>query len=126
MLVRQDLPATQLVVQAAHAAIEASRQFLPPDAEHPHLVLCGVPSERRLLAAADRLFHHRIRFALFREPDRAAEATALATEPLAGDRRRPLERWRCLRLEDLLAAARVPDSRESDGERPRPLFLEGE
>ncbi len=82
-------------MQAAHAAVEAARQFLPPDTEHPHLVLCAVASEDRLLAAADHLFRHNVRHALFREPDRADEATALATEPLAGPRRRPLSRYQC-------------------------------
>jgi hypothetical protein len=84
--------------------LEASRQFLPVDAEHPHLVLCGVASEERLLSAADHLFRCDIRYALFREPDRAGEATALATEPLHDERRRLLERFRCLRREDFLAA----------------------
>jgi hypothetical protein len=94
-------------VQAVHAAIDASRQFLPPHSEHPHLVLCGVASEQRLLRAADHLFRWNIRYALFREPDRAGEATALATEPLGGDRRQLLERFRCLRREDFLAMPAV-------------------
>jgi hypothetical protein len=101
----------QIAVQAIHAAVEAARQFLPADSPHPHLVLCGVASEDRLLAAADALFRHGIRFALFREPDRADEATALATEPLAGERRRPLERFVCLcpgDFRDALAAGQGP------------------
>jgi hypothetical protein len=105
VLVRRDLPAAQITVQAVHAALEASRQFLPPDSEHPHLVLCAVASMERLLAAADHLFRCGIRYALFHEPDRAQQATALATEPLADERRRLLNRFRCLGREDLLAAA---------------------
>jgi hypothetical protein len=89
-----------MAVQAVHAALDASRQFLPPDSEHPHVVLCTAASEERLLTAADHLFHSHIRYALFREPDRAHEATALATEPLCGERRRVLKRFRCLRRED--------------------------
>jgi hypothetical protein len=46
-----------------------------------------------------------IRHALFREPDRSNEATALATEPLCGERRRALDRFRCLRQEDFLAVS---------------------
>jgi hypothetical protein len=103
VLVRSDLPATQIAVQAAHAAIEASRQFLLANSEHPNLVLCGVGSEVRLLAAADHLFRNGVRHALFREPDRANEATALATEPLSGERRHALDRFRCLHQEDFLA-----------------------
>jgi hypothetical protein len=100
VLVRTDLPAPQIAVQAVHAAVEATRQFLTRDAEHPHVVLCAVASERRLLAAADYLFRRGVRLAVFREPDRAGEATALGTEPLCGGRRRVLDRFRCLRPED--------------------------
>ncbi|MCI0639056.1 MAG: hypothetical protein L0Y72_20615 [Gemmataceae bacterium] len=89
-----------------HAAMEASRQFLSTDSDHPHLVLCGVASEVRLLAAADHLHRHDIRSALFREPDRANEVTALATEPLTAEKRRFLHRFRCLSRQDFLV---VPD-----------------
>jgi hypothetical protein len=92
-----------MAVQAVHAALEASRQLLPPATEHPHVVLCAVASEERLLTAADHLFRGNIRYTLFREPDRANEATALATEPICGERRRLLSRFRCLRREDFLA-----------------------
>jgi hypothetical protein len=105
VLVRQDLPTVQIAVQAVHAALEASRQFLLPDSEHPHVVLCGVASEERLLTAADHLFRWNVRYALFREPDRANEATALATEPLRGERRELLNRFRCLSREDFLAVS---------------------
>ena len=114
---RRDLPAAQIAVQAVHAAIEAARHFLPPDQTHPHLVLCRVGSERDLLAAADRLERLGIRFQIFREPDRADEATALATEPLGPERRGPLARYPCLTRADLLAA---PESEpEPRGSAPR-------
>jgi hypothetical protein len=105
------------VVQACHAGLEASRQFLPPGSDHPHLVLCGVASEQRLLAAADFLFRRNIRFHLFHEPDRANEATALATEPLSGDERRLMERFRCLSSGDLVAAA-WPEQDRCPGRQP--------
>ena len=57
-----------------------------------------------LLASADRLERAGIRFALFREPDRDNEATALATEPLRPDRRGVLSRYPCLTRSDLLSA----------------------
>jgi hypothetical protein len=104
VLVRRDLPAAQIAVQAAHAAAEAARRFLPADHPHPHFVLCRVSSERDLLAAADRLDRRGVRFELFREPDRDGEATALATEPLAPGRRSVLARYPCLTRADLLAA----------------------
>lgn len=103
MLVRTDLSAPQIAVQAIHAALEA-RHFVTHDGPHPHLVLCGVASEQRLLAAADYLCRRGIRCSLFREPDRENEATALATEPLGDSRRRAMRRFRCLVREDFLAA----------------------
>jgi hypothetical protein len=92
-------------VQAAHAAIEAVRQFLSADNSHPHLVLCRVSSEQALLAAADRLERAGIRFSLFREPDRANEFTALATEPLSSERRAVLARYPGLTRSDLLSTS---------------------
>lgn len=70
-------------------------------------MLCGVESERHLLHAADRLFLNDIHFALFREPDRGGEPTALATEPLPPSRRGLLARYRCLIATDFLAPDRA-------------------
>jgi hypothetical protein len=67
-----------------------------------------VASERDLLAAADRLERAGIRFALFREPDRDNEPTALATEPLCNERRGALARYPCLTRSDLLSAPEAP------------------
>jgi hypothetical protein len=103
-------------VQSAHAAVEAARRFLPPDSPHPHLVLCRVSSERGLLTAADRLERLGVRFALFREPDRNDEATALATEPLGPDRRAALSRYPCLTRPDLL---RAPEAQGQCDSAPR-------
>ena len=89
--------------------LEVSRQFLTPESEHPHLVLCAVSSQARLLAAADHLFRNEVRFTLFREPDRGDEATALATEPLAGARCRLMERFRCLQIADFQSHSPEPE-----------------
>jgi hypothetical protein len=105
VIVRRDLPAPQVVVQAVHAAIDSARHHLPVGRPHPHLVLCRVPGEPELLAAADRLDRLGIRIHLFREPDHDGETTALATEPLGPDRRGPLARYPCLTRSDLLFAA---------------------
>jgi hypothetical protein len=96
--------------------MEASRSFLPQEQSHPHLVLCRVASERELLAAADRLERAGVRFALFREPDRNNEATALATEPLFPERRGLLARYPCLTRSDLLSASEArPGCLKEDG-----------
>jgi hypothetical protein len=114
--VRRDLPAAQIAVQSAHAAVEAARRFLPADCPHPHLVLCRVSCERDLLACADRLDRLGVRFALFREPDRNDEATALATEPLGPDRRAAMARYPCLTRPDFLSA---PEAQAQRAPAPR-------
>lgn len=106
MLVRKDLPLTQQAVQACHAAIEAAREFLSPSGVHPHLVLCGVNNEATLHRETKRLEKLGIRFACFREPDRAGELTALATEPLRGEARRPMRRYQLLEEEDMTGSPR--------------------
>ena len=97
-----------MAVQACHAAIDASRHFLSLDSDHPHLVLCSIASEERLLAAADHLFLADIRFQLFREHDLNIEDTELATEPLRGEVRRKLERYRCLKAADSHSISPLP------------------
>lgn len=95
-LVRQDLSPSQTVVQAGHSLIEATKNFEPPQDEHPHLVVCGIRNEARLLRAADALDKAGIRYSLFREPDQNNEATALATEPICGERRSFFQRFHLL------------------------------
>ena len=86
-------------------------------------MLCRVASEHSLLAAADRLERAGIRFALFREPDRDNEATALATEPLRPDRREILSRYPCLTRSDLLSA---PEAQSVSAPRDCPAGVLGE
>jgi hypothetical protein len=96
VLVRRDLSVPQQAVQAIHAAIEAARRFLPKEAVHPHLVLCGVPDEPTLVREAERLEAFGIPIAKFHEPDRGNELTAIATAPLKGEDRRPMRRYKLL------------------------------
>jgi hypothetical protein len=84
VLVRRDLSHPQQVVQACHACLEAARAFLPSQAEHPTLVICGVRDERRLGHCLDRLRRAGIGFRVFSEPDLGDRLTAAATEPLRG------------------------------------------
>lgn len=88
VLVRTDLSFPQIAVQASHAAIEATRRFIPPQSQHPHLVLLSVPDEQSLLSAYDYFLYNKIDSALFKEPDIGNQATALATELISGKRRR--------------------------------------
>jgi len=87
VFVRKDLPHPQQVVQASHACIEATKAFLDPDLEHPHLVVVGVNDEHRLFKCANKLERAGVKFKMFLEPDRNDEYTALATEPVFGETR---------------------------------------
>lgn len=96
ILVRKDLSASQIVVQAAHAAIESTRYTSPADAEHPHLVVCGVKSEAELLKEVNRLDTFGISGKVFYEEDRNNEATAWASEIIYGEKRSFFRRYRLL------------------------------
>lgn len=84
------------MVQAAHAAIESARRF-PTTQVHPHLIVCGVKSEIQLLRELERLRSHNIKTYVFREPDIGGQATAIATEPIYGERRKAMSRYSLIR-----------------------------
>jgi hypothetical protein len=96
VLIRRDLSAPQQIVQACHACLEASRAFLTPEAEHPHLVVCGVRDERSLGRCLDRLRRAGVRFHAFFESDLDNQLTAAATEPLRGAQRRVFRAYHLL------------------------------
>ena len=90
VVTRRDLTFPQQAVQAGHAAIESARQFLPPQAEHPSLIITAVRNEQKLVYWIDKFERLGIRFTVWREPDLNNEITSIATEPLSGDIRRKL------------------------------------
>jgi hypothetical protein len=94
--VRRDLPIPQIAVQACHALIEA-RHFLEPDQVHPHLVLCGLKKEQDLNKVALHLSSSGIRYRAYAEDDMADQLTAIATEPIVGERRLALKKYQLLR-----------------------------
>jgi len=96
VLVREDLPLAQQVVQSCHAAIEAARSLLPPDSPHPHVIVCAARDEAALWGHLLRLQRLGVRLRPFFEPDRANELTALATEPVYGPTRRLFRNLRLL------------------------------
>jgi hypothetical protein len=105
------------VVQACHASLEAARAFLPPDHEHPHLVVCGVRDEARLGTCLDRLRRAGVRFRPFSEPDLGNELTAAATEPVRGKQRRLFRDYALLRgggAPATLCSSSLPSERSSD------------
>ena len=78
---RKDLPIPQKLVQSCHAVfdITTSKTFKPPHV-HPNIILCEIKGERQLFKFAKKLEKAGVRCALFQEPDRDDEYTALATE----------------------------------------------
>lgn len=98
VLVRGDLPPPQRSVQAIHAAVEATRLgLIPPEIQHPHLVLCKARNEHDLLKQADYLSRCGIKYALFIEPDIGNQHTALATQPISGEQRRLLKKFQLVK-----------------------------
>lgn len=83
-------------MQGCHAVIEAARLFLDLNAVHPHLVMCGVRDEQQLKREVARLEHLGVQHAVWREPDRGNEITAIATCPLYGAARKPMQRYKLL------------------------------
>jgi hypothetical protein len=93
LFIRTDLSPAQQIVQASHAALEAGNRFGP----HSHLVLIGTEGEDELLKAAAQLGEHGIDLQTFYEPDNNAGYTAFCTQPLQGDKRKPLRKYQLYR-----------------------------
>lgn len=92
MLVRKDLSPAQQLVQAVHAAHEAGIRFGDPSLISS-VVVCSVPDEQSLLHSKEALDSQGIRSYVFKEPDVNDQATALASEPLWGSRRKAFSRY---------------------------------
>ena len=81
-----------------HALIESTKAF--NTSTHPHLVFCNVRDIGRLNNAAKKIHKHGIKFKPFYEPDIGNEFTALATEPLRGDKRKHLKDFQLMKGEN--------------------------
>jgi len=96
--VREDLTTSEQTVQSSHAAIEAAKNFgLDQYPDHPHLVILGVKNEQKLLDAQKYLDDHGVRFYGYREPDYDNSLTAVATEPIQGEKRALFKKWQLLK-----------------------------
>lgn len=84
------------MVQASHACIEATKAYLDPQLEHPHLIVVGVNDEIRLFKCASKLDKAGIRYKTFIEPDIGDQATAIATEPISGEARQHFKNYTLL------------------------------
>lgn len=93
LFIRKDLTGPQQIVQGAHAALEAGHRF----GEHSHLICFGIDSQDDLLQTAAYLDRHGIEFQMFYEPDYDTGYTAICTQPLRGDQRKPMRRFSLLK-----------------------------
>lgn len=96
VFVRTDIPSEAQIVQAGHACLEAGFDFPRPNGTC-HMVLIGVPSEEKLVNTARYLEDHEIAHRMFHEPDYGMGFSAIATEPIHGDRRKPLRKFQLLK-----------------------------
>lgn len=94
-------------MQACHAAIKASRSFLPETAilNSPNLVVCTVPNERELIALLEDVVHQGILACAFQEEDLQGQTTAFATALVSGSQRKAFRKCPLLMRERSLQAA---------------------
>ena len=96
VIVRNNLSYPQKCVQSCHAAIEAARELLSPDQEHPHLVITVVKNEAKLKRLAETLTEKNIKHKIFIEPDIGHQVTAIATAPISGKDREMFRHYQLL------------------------------
>lgn len=92
MIIRSDLTPAHQLIQATHAAHEAGIRFGNPD-DISSMVVCSVPDEAALRLSAATCELRGIRKYLFVEDDFGNQATAFATEPISGERRKAFKNF---------------------------------
>lgn len=81
VLIREDIPLEQQMVQACHAALEAGFAFEAP-VETSSLIVCTVPDRASLVEAQERMARYGIRSQMFFEPSWEMGYSALCSEPI--------------------------------------------
>lgn len=95
---REDLSHSQRAVQSVHAAIEAAKAFdLDSLPDHPYVVILAAKNEQRLHRVRKYLVENDVRHAHFYESDIGNELTAVATEPVQGERRELFSKYQLLK-----------------------------
>lgn len=105
VMVREDLPLEQQLVQSNHATLEAGFRF-PAPRDTAHLIMLAVPDRPALEAAAARLDRHGVDHHLFFEPDFGIGHSALATRPLFGKERHLMRKYPLYRATNFLGGVR--------------------
>jgi hypothetical protein len=91
VFVRKDLPLTDQMVQASHAALEAGIAFGAKSKEPSSLIMLAVKDKESLIEAEEHCLHAGIDTEMFFEPDWNYGFTAFATEPITQDKRHLLK-----------------------------------
>lgn len=98
VFVRNDLSAPQQAVQACHASIECANLFnLEKLPDHPSVIILAAKNENKLQQCVSFLSENNIQFVEFHEPDLGHQLTAIATEPIFGDKRNLFKKFQLLR-----------------------------
>lgn len=108
------MPQPQQIVQSTHAAIECAKAFdlgMLPD--HPSVILLAAKDENRLHRVRKYLIDNGIKHVHFYEPDLDNELTAIATEPIFGDRRDLFSKYQLVK-EQKPCAERIQYARRHD------------
>lgn len=95
--VRRDLSFPQQVVQATHAAIEASKRYHFSPLHHPSVVILGVKSEEALDNFANYVHSKNLHYETFKEPNRNHESTAVAVFPVSADQKPLFRKYQLLK-----------------------------
>jgi len=98
IFVRKDLDYSQIVVQACHATLEATRGFIK-DASRYKIVCLGVRNAAKLEKVIEELEQHKFGYVVFSEPALGWEKTAIATEPLTDKQKVVFSRYKLLQKE---------------------------
>jgi len=92
--VRSDLSRPQQIVQASHAAIEAARNFVDRDHEHPSVIVLNMNNEKALEKFIKNCPY---RLMEFREPNMENQLTAVATEAIVGEGRNHFRKYQLIK-----------------------------
>ena len=92
LFVREDLSKPQQIVQAAHAVDELNKGLDEVTERTNFMVLCPAYDEWELYDISLYLKSCNIKFHMFYETDIEGH-TAIATEPLVGEQRIPMQRF---------------------------------
>lgn len=98
VFVREDLDLIHQLIQTAHATHEAGIRFGKVDGKISHFCIFGVKNANELVEINGFLNSKGVNFAIFHEPDFDMGYTALATEPLVGQRREIMADFKILRM----------------------------